>query len=269
MSIATTILHAQGQSPEAIERAFDAIFAREERAQVLRLEGSYSAVLARALDEHLAADARYLILHAHPSSDWTPIVELGSRIEGLDGALSKALGGCAIFTLYAYGDAVSGYWLTRQGIEVDRYASDPSYFDEDAGESDAVGEESQAERSVQIEALRGRPERFVDLLPQGTLPEDFSRIVLQPGWWEERMTSQDDPDLIVAANDANARHIRGQFNVDDDIELDEIDVVDETDRMRCIALALELWGPTDYPFTQELEDIPNKLLGPALLLAFA
>jgi hypothetical protein len=40
------------------------------------------------------------------------------------------------------------------------------------------------------------------------------------------------------------------------------------DRMRCIALALELWGPTEYPFGQELEEIPNKAIGPGIILAF-
>jgi len=45
-------------------------------------------------------------------------------------------------------------------------------------------------------------------------------------------------------------------------------LVDEVDRMRCIALALELWGPTEYPFGQELEDISNKEVGPGIILAF-
>ena len=49
---------------------------------------------------------------------------------------------------------------------------------------------------------------------------------------------------------------------------DEEDLVDEVDRMRCIALALELWGPTEYPFGQELEEIPDKVLGPGIILAF-
>jgi hypothetical protein len=44
--------------------------------------------------------------------------------------------------------------------------------------------------------------------------------------------------------------------------------VDEVDRMRCIGLALELWGPSEYPFAQELEDIANKDAGPTIALAF-
>ena len=32
---------------------------------------------------------------------------------------------------------------------------------------------------------RGHPDRFADLLPSGTEAEDFARIVLRPGWWEE------------------------------------------------------------------------------------
>jgi hypothetical protein len=45
-------------------------------------------------------------------------------------------------------------------------------------------------------------------------------------------------------------------------------LVDEMDRMRCIALALELWGPSEYPFAQDVEDIPNRLAGPAIAIAF-
>jgi hypothetical protein len=54
---------------------------------------------------------------------------------------------------------------------------------------------------------------------------------------------------------------------DDDTE--EIDLVDERDRMRCIALALELWGPSEYPFTGELDALSNKLVGPAIAVAYA
>jgi len=46
-------------------------------------------------------------------------------------------------------------------------------------------------------------------------------------------------------------------------------VVDEVDRMRCIGLALELWGPSEYPLAQEPEEIPNQVAGPAIALAFA
>ncbi len=97
-----------------------------------------------------------------------------------------------------------------------------------------------------MEALRGRPERFADLLPAGTTAQDFARVVLAPGWWE--------------THDAGAA---GAAPDDDDDEL-----VDELDRMRCIALAFELWSPDDYPLTQELEDLPNKLIGPAIALAW-
>ena len=33
--------------------------------------------------------------------------------------------------------------------------------------------------------------------------------------------------------------------------------MDETDRMRCIALALELWGPSEYPFAQNAGGYPQ------------
>jgi hypothetical protein len=48
MSETTTVLHVRGQTPDAVEAALEAIFAGEERARVLRVQGSYSAVLARA-----------------------------------------------------------------------------------------------------------------------------------------------------------------------------------------------------------------------------
>jgi len=44
--------------------------------------------------------------------------------------------------------------------------------------------------------------------------------------------------------------------------------VDERDRMRCIALALELWSPTEYPLTQDLDDLANRTVGPGIILAF-
>ncbi|MGH2486623.1 MAG: hypothetical protein ACRDHE_11480, partial [Ktedonobacterales bacterium] len=100
--------------------------------------------------------------------------------------------------------------------------------------------------------LRGQPERFADLLPTGTSPVDFARVVLQPGYWEQVGLSRgagDDPKSEEA----------------DDGE----EIVDEVDRMRCIALALELWGPEEYPFAGEPEDIPNATVGPAVALAFA
>ncbi len=251
MSIATTIFHIQGRSPEEIEAALDGVFAREERARVLRVEGSYSAVLARVDDPALDAAYRYLLLRPHGAGAWTPLLELDSRTEGLDVELSRALAGATIFTVYQYGEVVSGYRVTRAGAEVDRYSSDPTAFD---GIADG-GAEGTAEREDategDVEALRGRPERFADLLPQGTSAEDFTRVVLAPGWWE----------LHDAEANTESAPVSG--------EADEEDVVDEIDRMRCIALALELWSPDDYPLTQELEDLPNKVVGPALALAWS
>ncbi len=245
MSIATTIFHIQGRTPEQIEAALSAIFTREERAQTLRVEGSYSAVLARVDDPALAAAYRYLALRPHGASDWTPLLELGARTEGLDAELSSALAGATIFTVYQYGEVISGYRVTRAGVEVDRYCSDPTAF---AGEESIGEEDSDAARDD--EALRGHPERFADLLPEGTAPEDFVRVVLAPGWWERH-------DAGAAAAPAVAD------------EAGDEELVDEVDRMRCIALALELWSPDDYPLTQELEDLPNRLVGPALALAWA
>lgn len=246
MSIATTILHIQGRSPEQIEAALEGIFAREERSSALRVEGSYTAVLTRVDDPALDADYRYLLLRPHGAGGWAPLLELGSRTEGLDVELSRALAGATIFTVYQYGEVVSGYRITRAGAEVDRYSSDPTAFasaedgaDEAADVNGVVGDEE-----VDVEALRGRPERFADLLPTGTPPEDFIRVVLAPGWWE--------------------RHDAGGAVGDEGDE----ELVDELDRMRCIALALELWSPDDYPLTQELEDLPNKLIGPAIALAW-
>ena len=46
------------------------------------------------------------------------------------------------------------------------------------------------------------------------------------------------------------------------------DLVDEADRMRCIGLAFELWGPDDYPFAADPEEVPNRVAGPAIALAF-
>jgi hypothetical protein len=80
---------------------------------------------------------------------------------------------------------------------------------------------------------------------------DFTRVVLAPGWWEAH-------DAGDAASDA----------ADGDAGGDADDLVDELDRMRCIALALELWSSEEYPLTQELEDLPNKLIGPAIALAW-
>ncbi len=241
MSIATTILHIQGRSPEQIEAALEGVFAREERPSALRVEGSYTAVLARVDDPALDANYRYLLLRPHGAGGWAPLLELGSRTEGLDVELSRALEGATIFTVYQYGEVVSGYRVTRAGEEVDRYSSDPTAFaDESGAEADEAGE------AGDVETLRGRPERFADLLPADAAPEDFSRVVLAPGWWERH----DAGDTATSA------------------EGDEEELVDELDRMRCIALALELWSSDDYPLTQELEDLPNKLVGPAIALAW-
>ncbi|HLJ80231.1 MAG TPA: hypothetical protein VKT52_02015, partial [Ktedonobacterales bacterium] len=127
MSTTMTVLHVQGQRPEAVEEALTAIFSREERPRALRIEGTYSAVLARATDPEIAASYRYLILRPHSSSSWTPVLELGNRTDGLDVELSRALDGAAVFTTYVFGDIVSGYRLARAGALVDRYASDPTY----------------------------------------------------------------------------------------------------------------------------------------------
>jgi hypothetical protein len=102
--------------------------------------------------------------------------------------------------------------------------------------------------------LRGRPERFADLLPQGTTPADFTRVVLAPGWWERHDAGSDAAPAPTLSTD--------------DDEDGEDELVDELDRMRCIALALELWSPDEYPLTQDLEDLPNKLIGPAIALAW-
>src|SRR5260221_416096 len=112
--------------PEEVEHALAAVFAREERARALRLEGTYAAVLARAIDPELAASYAYVILRPHLAARWTPVLELGNRTEGLDVEISRLLGGCAVFTTFVYGDVVSGYRLARRGAEVDRYASDPT-----------------------------------------------------------------------------------------------------------------------------------------------
>lgn len=245
MSTTITVLHIQGHRPEAVEDALAAIFAREERPRALRIEGTYSAVLARATDPDLTAGYRYLILRPHASSTWTPLLELGNRTDGLDVELSRALDGAAVFTTFVYGDVVSGYRLARGGALVDHYASDPTYGAEETGEGD------EAEAGA-IEDERGHPERFADLLPAGTPPEDFARVVLLPGWWE----AHDEAAAISAATTEDAE------------DGDEDELVDEADRMRCIGLALELWAPDEYPFAREPEDIPNAAAGPAIALAF-
>src|SRR5690348_6791790 len=177
MPTAITVLHVQGRDPLAVEAALDAVFAAEERPRVLRLEGTYAAVLARLSDPDLSAAYRYLILRPHDASPWTPVLELGNRTEGLDVELSRRLDGSAVFTAFVYGDVVSGYRLARAGALVDTYLSDPTAV---AEEGDSAPET--APDAADLEAARGHPDRFADLLPAGTTPGDFARVVLRPGW---------------------------------------------------------------------------------------
>jgi hypothetical protein len=245
MTTATTVLHLRERTPEQIEEALTAIFAREGRAQTLRLQGTYSAVLGRLTDPAQEAPYRYLILPTPPGSLWTALLELGNRADGLDRALSVALGGCAVFALFVYGEVVSGYRFVRDGDEQDRYLSDPDEF---AAMESVDGDD--APTAGDVSALRGDPSRFADLLPPDAPPEEFARVVLRPGWWED--------------------HERGGQEATDHEEPDEDDdLVDETDRMRCIGLALELWGVSEYPFAGDLEDGPEKGRSPAVALAFA
>lgn len=251
MSIATTIFHIKDRAAEQVEAALTGVFAREERPLALRVEGSYNATLAR-LDSTEAA-YRYLLLRPHGAGAWTPLLELGSHTEGLDAELSQALDGATIFTVYQYGEVVSGYRVTRAGAELDRYCSDPTAFESAETPDDANEEENEDQRAGDVEEQRGRPERFGELLPAGTTPADFTRVVLAPGWWEAHDAGEA-PASAAPERDGESK--------------DEEDLVDELDRMRCIALALELWSSDDYPLTQELEDLPNKLIGPAIALAW-
>jgi hypothetical protein len=245
MTMATTALHLRERTPEQIEEALAAIFAREGRAQALRLQGTYLAVLGRLIDPAQEAPYRYLILPTPPGSPWTPLLELGNRADGLDRALSAELGGCAVFALFVYGEVVSGYRFVRDGVEQDSYLSDPDEF---AAMESSEGDDAPA--AGDVEAFRGDPARFADLLPPDAPPEEFARVVLRPGWWEDhKRENQDDHEAS-------------------DEELDE-ELVDENDRMRCVGLALELWGANEYPFAGELEDGPDKGRSPAVALAFA
>lgn len=248
MEYGTTILHVHGAAPDLVEQALTTIFADEGRARMLRLEGTYRAVLGRATDPELAAGYRYLICHAHEAA-WTPLLELGTRTEGLDVELSRALDGAAVFTTFVYDDGISGYRMVRGGTLVDRYVSDPTYF-----ATEEVPEEV-------IEEQRGHPDRFADLLPAGTVPEDFARVVLRPGWWEDHDAETDGR----ADGDTMGRQVGA--NAEGSAEGDEL--VDEVDRMRCIGLGLELWGPKEYPFSSELEELENGVVGPAIAVAFA
>ena len=241
-------MHIQGKAPEAIERALEAIFAREGRAPALRVEGTYSAVLERATSPDLDAAYRYLLLRQR-ATGWTPLLELGLRAEGLDTELSLALDGATVVAVFQYGEIVSGYRVIRQGVEIDRYLSDPTAFEGEEADGAPGGEERTPLSAEEIEAARGRPERFADLLPAETAPDEFARIVLRPGWWEER-----------------AEGGPGAAGVG--VEPGEVEMVDEVDRARCIGLALELWAADDYPLAAELEDLPNTVAGPAIALAW-
>lgn len=243
MSTSVTVFHVRERAAEDVERALDAIFAREERPRALRLEGTYSAVLARVTDPALDASYRYLLLRPHAPSKWTPMFELGNRTVGLEVEISKALDGADVVSTFVYDDGLSGYVVAREGREVDRYVSDPTYF----GESEEQGGEPEAQPNAGAEgedALSGHPQWFADLLPSGTSPEDFARVVLRPGYWEEREGGATDK------------------------EDDEEELVDELDRMRCIGLALELWEPEEYPLAQPPEEIPNAVAGPAIVVAY-
>jgi hypothetical protein len=259
MENAITILHVLSARPEAVEQALTDIFVGEERPSVLRLEGTFTAVLARLTDPTLAASYRYLICRPHPAASWTPLLELGTRTEGLDIELSRSLAGAVVFTTFAYDDGLSGYRCVRAGELVDDYVSDPTYFS---------GAESEEPEREAIAARRGDPSRFSDLLPAGTAPEDFARIVLRPGWWDEYDASHGAPADGAPASATAAAGPPPRAGETAGGEDDEGDLVDEVDRMRCIALALELWGPAEYPFTQDLDTLENKLIGPAIAVAY-
>ncbi|MGH2504186.1 MAG: hypothetical protein ACRDID_16890, partial [Ktedonobacterales bacterium] len=138
--------------------------------------------------------------------------------------------------------------------EVDRYLSDPTAFEDAMSEPDpepagAPDMDTPALTPEEIETLRGRPERFADLLPAGTEAAEFAQTVLRPGWWEERDAGIDS--VASAAPDE-----------------EDGDLVDEVDRARCMGLALELWAPDEYPLAGDLEDVPNLAAGPAIALAW-
>ena len=256
MSEISTIFHVYGHDADAVERALTDIFTGEGRSTALRLEGTFSAVLARVtdpdLDPDLDAAYRYLILRPHDTSRWTPVFELGNRTEGLDVELSRTLDGAPVFTIFEYGETVSGYRLARGGALVDRYISDPTWLEDDEQEGTGAAPEPPPD----LEALRGHPERFADLLPPDTAPEDFARVVLTPGWWEDYVASTGE-----ATSEATSMETSANKTTDDEM-------VDERDRMRCIALALELWSPIEYPLTQDTDDISNKEAGPGIVLAY-
>lgn len=263
MTTATTVFHIADRDPQSVEGALERIFANEDRREVLRLEGTYSAVLERVTDPDLSAAYRYLILRPKEGSRWTTLLELGNRTEGLEAELSQTLDGAPIFALFAYGEDVSGYRFAREGQVRDRYVSDPDFLeslhtDEDEGEKpdEVLGLGSS-------EPLSGHPERFADLLPTGTAPDEFARVVLTPGYWEthgearpaEAPTGADGTEPPAQSDGAEAT--------------EDEDTVDEIDRLRCIGLGIETWRSDSYPFAWDLEDVPNTEAGPAIVLAFA
>jgi hypothetical protein len=258
--------HVYDHSPSEVERALEAIFAAEERARLLRIEGSFSAVRAHLEARADEAGYRYLICRPATGSAWTPVLQLGNPLMELEGRLSGRLQGCAVFTIFVYGDVISGYRMARAGVEIDRYTSDPTIFEPGIEDTEELGN-SPTEPEASYELERGHPERFAELLPPGTSALDFSRVVLQPGWWQDhdQEATADLHDLGAAAE--TEAHQTGE---PDDEQVEELALlVDEVDRMKCIGLALELYGPTEYPFSQDLEDIPNRLVGPAIALAFS
>jgi hypothetical protein len=257
MAISLTAIHVHGHSPSEVEQALAAIFAAEERPRLLRLEGSFSAVHGRLEAMANEAGYRYLICRPAAGSAWTPVLELGNRTVELEGRLSDQLHGCAVFTIFVYGDVISGYRMARTGVEIDRYTSDPTIFGPGMDDTEEPAS-SPKDQEASYELERGHPERFAELLPPGTSALDFSRVVLQPGWWQEQS--------LATSGDTGVQQAREPDNEQgEELAL----LVDEVDRMKCMGLALELYGPAEYPFSQDLEDIPNRLVGPAIALAFS
>lgn len=266
MATSLTVVHVHSHSPSEVEQALETIFAAEEHPRLLRIEGSFSAVRGRL--EAMAEEAgyRYLVCRPAAGSAWTPVLELGNRTIGLEGRLSDLLNGCAVFTIFVYGDVISGYRMARAGMEIDRYTSDPTIFETGTEDTEEPGS-SPTEQEADYELERGHPERFAELLPPGTSAQDFSRVVLQPGWWQDQIlaAAADSHDLEVAVDTQGQPTRESDAPQGEELAL----LVDEVDRMKCIGLALELYGPTEYPFSQDLEDIPNRLVGPAIALAFS
>jgi hypothetical protein len=268
MATSLTAIHVRDHGPSEVEEALEAIFTDEERPRLLRIEGSFSAVRTRLEGMAEEAGYRYLICRPAAGSAWTPVLELGNRTMELERRLSDRLDGCAVFTIFVYGDVISGYRMARAGAEIDRYTSDPTIFRPETDEETAESGSMPPDQEAGYELERGHPERFAELLPEGTSAEDFSRVVLRPGWWEDQIlpaTEDQDHDLKPAGDTEGQQGVVPGDEHEDEPAL----LVDEADRMRCIGMALELYGPTEYPFSQDLEDIPNRLVGPAIALAFS